>query len=111
MRAIFVNDDNEMKHKIIVDNSTQQSSSTELENKKENKILQKSSEFLLKQTLHADKRIKFMMNFTQTVIEQSELHIMNSIIERKEKIKRSNLNVFFVDDMQRHEFDHEINKD
>ena len=50
------------------------------------------------------------MNFTQIIIEQLELHAVNSIVKKKEKIKCSNLNVFFIDDIQRHKFDHEINK-
>ena len=64
LRAIFVNDDNKMKYKIVADDLIQQSSSTELKNERKNEIFQKSSAFLLKQTLHADKRIKFIMNFT-----------------------------------------------
>ena len=38
------------------------------------------------------------------------MHAINSITEKKEKMKRSNLNVFFIDDIQRYKFDHEINK-
>ena len=38
LRAIFINDNIEMKHKIIVDNLTQQSSLTEFKNKRKNEI-------------------------------------------------------------------------
>ena len=60
--------------------------------------------------LHVDKQIKFIMSFTQIIIEQLKLHAINSIVERKKEMKCLNLNVFFINDMQRHEFDHKIDK-
>ena len=38
LRAIFVNDDNKIKHEIVVNDLTQQSSLIKFKNKKKNKI-------------------------------------------------------------------------